>query len=128
MKVDERRTGQVLSQDRCNDRLARGRRGFLAFTERALPMVAPAEVQVRGGQLLVTVYDAGLRERLVGQVVAVGIGRRALPCRRGWQVVARGQLRTTDQGDALALEPCHLDGNSYRRFRRTADRTDRQET
>lgn len=117
MNVEVSSAGTPLSQETCRDRLSHSRRGFLACTEHALPTVVPAEVRLRQGQLLVTVHDAGLRDRLVGQVVALGIGRHALRFRRGWHIVARGQLGTADHEDeiALLLEPYQLEGVTFTR-------------
>ena len=102
----------VLAQDACRERLLHTRRGFLACTSRALPTVVPASLSVREGRLLVTVRDPVLADQLVGQVVALGIGRRSLLFRRGWRVMARGQLgpRTAGADGALPLEPYQIEG------------------
>ena len=116
---------RVLSQDTCRDRLSRSRHGFLACTERALPTVLPAEMRLRHGRLLVTVSDPARRDQLLGQVVALGVGRRALWFRRGWRVVARGQIAPSDDDLALSLEGYQLAGASYGRSRARIDQTER---
>ena len=85
-------------------------------------MVVPAEVRVREGQLLVTVRDPLLADQLVGQVVALGIGRRSLPFRRGWRVMARGQLgpRASTGDLALPLAPYQIEGVTEGRPPRSA--------
>lgn len=112
MSLPHRGPGTVLAQEACRERLLHTRRGFLACTSRALPTVVPASLSVREGTVLVTVQDPVLAEQLVGQVVALGIGRRPLLFRRGWRVMARGQLgprAATDDG-ALPLEPYQIEG------------------
>ena len=112
MSFPFRGPGTVLAPDACRERLLHTRRGFLACTSRALPTVVPASLSVREGTLLVTVRDPVLAEQLVGQVVALGIGRRSVLFRRGWRVMARGQLgpRAASDDGALPLEPYQIEG------------------
>ena len=107
----------MLSQDTCRDKLLHCRRGFLACSARALPTLLPADLRMRQGRLLVTVHDPVLADQLVGQVVAVGLGRRPLLFLPGWRVVARGKLGPPDGDDnlALPLEPYQLEGATYGR-------------
>ena len=105
----------VLSQEACRDRLSRSRRGFLACTQRALPSVVPAELEVRQGRLLVSVRDVVLRRQLPGQVVALSVGRRSSRLRGGWTVIARGRLGPAEPpaGSSLQLEVAQLEGITY---------------
>ena len=54
-------------------------------------------------------------------MVALGIGRHDLWFRRGWRVVARGNVVPADAEDendvALALEPYELEGFTFARIR-----------
>ena len=113
--------GIVLAPEDCRERLLHSRSGFLACTSRALPTVVPASLSVRHGQLLVTVHDQVLADQLVGQVVALGIGRRSLPFRRGWRVMARGQLGPRDVSGtcSLPMEPYQIEGVREGRAPRT---------
>lgn len=121
MNLEAGSPGTALSQQSCRDRMSRSRRGFLACSERALPTVAPVHLRLRAGRLLVTVHDPAFRDQLVGQVVALGIGRHDLWFRRGWRVVARGNVVPADAEDendvALALEPYELEGFTFARIR-----------
>lgn len=109
----------TLSQDACRDRLSHSRRGLLACTQRALPSVVPVGVRLHQGRLLVSVHDDAVRDQLVGQVVALSVGRHPSGLRRGWRVVVRGQLGPADdeQDRTLALEPFQLEGVALGRSR-----------
>ncbi len=96
----------------CLARLARSRAGYLACSVRALPTVVPVSVEVRGGQLRLELPDAQLAQRLVGQVVALGVGRRRTLWRRGWNVVARGPVsEVAGVPYAVVLDPQDVEGH-----------------
>jgi hypothetical protein len=100
----------------CLTRLGRSRAGYLACSSRALPTVVPVTVHVVDGRLLLELPDARLAERLVGQVVALGVGRPRRLWRRGWSVVARGPLSDVpDHPTVLALDPQQLEGRTLGR-------------
>lgn len=107
--------GAPLSSETCRTRLSNSRRGFLACSQAALPTVLPVELRTADGQLLVTVHTAALRDQLVGQVVALSVGKHAFRYCRGWTVIARGVLSDPKQDGALPLEIAELDGATYSR-------------
>jgi nitroimidazol reductase NimA-like FMN-containing flavoprotein (pyridoxamine 5'-phosphate oxidase superfamily) len=111
--MQTRSVGSLLSPDTCRDRLSNSRRGFLACTEGGLPNVVPVELRARDGQLLVSANTLRLREQLVGQVVAVSIGKHAFRYCRGWTVIARGRLGLLRDDGAIPLEIAQLDGVTY---------------
>lgn len=104
-----------LSQGTCRTRLASSRRGFLACSQSAMPNVVPVELRAVDGQLLVSVPASVVRERLVGQVVALSIGKHAFRFCKGWSVTAHGRLGEPVRGGALPLEIAQLEGATYSR-------------
>ncbi len=111
-------TETALSQDTCRTRLAKSRTGVLACTERALPTVVPVDVHLAEGRIFVTVHSARLADQLVGQIVALSVGRNAFRFSRGWRVIARGLLAQPDPNDpSLLLEPYQLEGVTFVRPR-----------
>lgn len=100
----------ALPQSICRDRLASRHRGFLAFTRAALPTVTPVDLRTHDGQLLVAVHAAADPDALVGQIVALTVGKGAFRYRRGWTVTARGQLGAVRADGFLPLEIAELDG------------------
>jgi hypothetical protein len=104
-----------LSPGTCRDRLTLSRRGFLACTQDAAPTVLPVELRSFDGQLLVTVRSSADQSHLVGQVVAVSVGKHAFRYCKGWTVVARGRLGRLQTDGSYPLEIDQLDGATYPR-------------
>jgi len=96
--------------------LARSRAGYLACSARALPTVVPVTVHVLSGQLRLDLPDTHIAQQIVGQVVALGVGRPRRAWRNGWSVVARGRLvEVPDNPTTLVMEPQELEGRSLGR-------------
>jgi hypothetical protein len=106
----------ALPKETCLARLGRSRAGYLACSARALPTVVPVTVHVVAGQLLLDLPDARMTEQLVGQVVALGVGRPRRAWRTGWTVVARGPLSDVPGNPTeLVLDPQQLEGRTLGR-------------
>lgn len=73
-------------------------------------MVIPVGLRADDGQLLLTVGAAKVSGLLVGQVVALTVGRNARRFRQGWSVTAHGRLGNTLPDGSLPLEIAHLEG------------------
>ena len=99
-----------LGQATCRDRLASSRRGFLACARGALPAVLPVDLRTQDGQLLVAVHAVDGQAQLVGQVVALTVGKNAFRYCRGWSVTAHGRLGEVLADGSLPLEIAQLDG------------------
>ena len=104
-----------LSPGTCRDRLALSRNGFLACSQAAAPTVLPVELRSVDGQLLVSVRSSAERAQLVGQIVALSVGKHAFRYCKGWTVVARGRLGRLQGDGSLPLEIDQLDGATYPR-------------
>jgi hypothetical protein len=99
-----------LGQRTCRDRLASSRRGFLACTRSGLPTVLPVALRAQDGQLMLAATGDGLTEQLLGQVVALTIGRSAFRYRRGWSVTAHGRMGRVQSEGWIPLEIAQLEG------------------
>lgn len=78
----------------------------------------PVDLQLEDGQLVVSVHDPSLSQQLMGQVVALSVGRQALWFRRGWTVTALGRLGSAetegpDDGRCLPFEVAQLEGLTF---------------
>jgi len=105
----------ALGAGQCRDLLTASGHGILACTQAALPLVVPAEIECTDGQLYVLVHDRVLRGQLVGQVVALTVGRHCDGSARGWTVVARGRVgvASAEHPLALPLEVRELQGSTF---------------
>jgi hypothetical protein len=99
-----------LGQNACRDRLAGSRRGHLACTYGGLPAVLAVDLRTEDGRLLLSGLAHPVRDNLVGQVVALSVGKNAFRYCRGWSVTAHGRVGAVLPDGSLPLELASLDG------------------
>ena len=97
----------TLSQQECWRRLADGRVGRVAFTERALPAIRPVNYALVGRHIVLRTRGDGLAAKLDGQVVAFEIDEVDEQAGAGWSVVVTGTARLPRSPAELARLGAH---------------------
>lgn len=95
-----------LTEGECRQLLASERRGHLAMTRRALPVVEDVEYGVVDGDVVLrTASDSWFGRALPGSVIALEAGQWDEGVGAGWSVLVQGEARLVEDGaerDSLA--------------------------